>query len=334
MNQKLLVAFAIGISLFSYAAIVDAHIPIAPNDGTTIGTATEITDPWKSWFYYSELDAGVIHYYTFEAAEGERIRFMLNVPIPEGGRGFTPGLVLMGLNITDQGTHPTGLEVPTDVGVLVIAPSPLKAEYEGFSPLSQYTTVDLNMSAPVTGTYYIGVYEEISGGRYALVTGYVEAYDLISWILVPVMAMTIITWTGQSILFLLLLLLLPLTIGLVFLVMRHRSVFKRERIAALFGIMGGLLLLGSSFSFFIQMLISLLQAPYNWTVIVSLVFALLPLVLGSVVLRTVRAENWESKRSTKVTLVVVGLLAPFVWAGFYVGPLLVILAGLVPLVRQ
>jgi chromate transport protein ChrA len=82
------------------------------------------------------------------------------------------------------------------------------------------------------------------------------------------------------------------------------------------------------------MLISLLQAPYNWTVIVSLVFALLPLVLGSVVLRTVRAENWESKRSTKVTLVVVGLLAPFVWAGFYVGPLLVILAGLVPLVRQ
>ena len=333
MNRRLLFILTIVVSLTFLVASTDAHIPIVPDDGTTLATATEVIDPWKSWFYYSDLEAGEIHYYTFEATVGERIRFMLNVPIPEGDRGFSPGLVLMGPSVTDQGTNPTGLEIPVGAGVMVIAASPLEAEYEGFTPLSQYTAVDLNMSAPSTGTYYIAVYEGTTGGRYAFVTGYVEAYSLLGWIMVPSMAITIIMWSGQNLLFILLPMLLPLILGLIFLAARHRSVFSRERALTLLGTMGGLLILGSSLSFFTQMTLGLLQAPYNWTVIMSIIFATIPLILGLAVLQTTHSEGWESKRGKKIALIVLGIISPFVWAGLYLGPILVFIAGLVPMFR-
>jgi len=78
------------LSLSLLVAMADAHIPVVPNDGTTIATATEIIEPWKSWFYYSALEPDVPHYYSFEATAGERIRFMLNVPIPGGTEDSVP----------------------------------------------------------------------------------------------------------------------------------------------------------------------------------------------------------------------------------------------------
>lgn len=334
MNRRVVLVLAVLLSFSFLIMVVDAHIPKVPDDGTTIGTATEIIDPWKSWFYHSQLDAGEIQYYSFEANQGERIRFMLKVPIPEGDRGVAPGLVLMGASVADQGTHPSGLEVPVGAGVIVIPPDTLEAEYEGFTPLSQYTSVDLNMSAPSTGTFYVAVFAGSTGGRYALVTGYVEAYDLLQWITVPSMAITIMMWSGESLLFILLIMFLPLIIGLVLLAIRQKSIFSKERALTLIGAMGGLLILGSSFSFFIQMILSLLQAPYNWTVIVSLVFITIPSVLSLAVLRTVNSEAWENKRGKKITLVLIGIVAPFVWAGLYLGPILVFVSGIMPLVKQ
>jgi hypothetical protein len=334
MNRRLFVVLTLTISLTFMVAVADAHIPIVPDDGTTLATATNIVDPWKSWFYYTDVDAGVIHYYSFEATAGERIRFMLNVPIPEGDRGFTPNLVLMGPSVTDQGTPLASLETPSGAGVMVIESSTLEAEYEGFTPLSQYTTVDLNMSAPATGTYYIAIYDETISGRYALVTGYVEAYSVLQWIMVPSMAITIIMWSGQSLLFILLLMLLPLFLGLVFIAVRHRTTFRKERALTLIGTMGGLLFLGSSFSFFSQMTLALLTAPYNWTVIVSILFIAAPLILGVAVIRIVHTEGWESQRSKKLTLIVLGIIALFVWAGLYLGPILVMVAGLAPMLKQ
>lgn len=331
MNRRLLVIFTIIISISILVASTDAHIPKVPEDGTTLATATEIVDPWKSWFYYSELDTGVAHYYSFEVTAGERIRFMLNVPIPEGNRGFTPNLVLMGSGVTDQGTPPVFLEIPGGAGVMVLESGSLEADYEGFTPLSQYTTVNLNMTAPATGIYYIAIFDETTGGRYALVTGYVEAYSVLEWILVPIMAISIIMWSGQNLFFILTPMLLSLILGLVYLLRRHRSVFSRARVLTLIGTIGGLLFLGSSFSFFTQMTFALLQAPYNWTVMVSLIFATIPLILGIAVLQTVHSEDWSSQRGKKILLIILGFISPFVWTGYYLGSILVFCAGLVPL---
>jgi hypothetical protein len=333
MSRRVLVISVMILSLSLLVAMADAHIPVVPNDGTTIATATEIIEPWKSWFYYSALESDVPHYYSFEATAGERIRFMLNVPIPEGDRGFSPNMVLMGPGVSDQGTPPGFLEIPGGVGVMVLEADTLEAEYEGFTPLSQYTTVDLNMSAPTTGTYYIAVYEDGAGGRYALVTGYVEAYSVFEWIIVPSMAMTIIMWSGQNIWFILLPMLLPLMVGMIYLAGLNRDLFTKVKLASLVGIMGGLLFLGSSMSFFLQMTLALLQAPYNWTVILSIVFATIPLILGVAVLRTVSREDWMNQRTKKIVMIAVGLVALFTWTGLYMGPLLVIVAGLIPSTR-
>jgi chromate transport protein ChrA len=81
------------------------------------------------------------------------------------------------------------------------------------------------------------------------------------------------------------------------------------------------------------MMIGLFQASYNWTAIVSILFTILPLILGLAVLRIVRAENWESMQSRRISLVVIGIIAPFAWTGLYLGPIMVIAAGLVPLFK-
>jgi hypothetical protein len=200
-----------------------------------------------------------------------------------------------------------------------------------FTPLSQYMTVDLNMSAPETGTYYIAVYDGTIGGRYALVSGYVEAYSLIGWIMVPLDVFILLQWSGQNLLFILLPYFIPLIIGLLFLYWKHRSAFSKDRLSSLLGTFGGLMFLGSSLSFSSQTFYALSQAPANWTIWASVIFTVVPLLLGLLTMRLVHEENWEQSNIKLLTLVIIGLIAPFVWAGLFIGPILVIATGIVPL---
>ncbi|TFG32388.1 hypothetical protein EU528_03515 [Candidatus Thorarchaeota archaeon] len=321
-------------TVFFVGTITSAHIPIVPEDGTTLATATEIIDPWKSWFYYSEIAPGDSHYYSFEAMADERIRFMVNVPLPEGDRGFLPTFILMGPGISNQGTPDASIEIPSGAEVMVIESSTLEPEFEGFTPLSQYKTVDLNMSAPETGTYYIAIYDGTIGGRYALVTGYVEAYSITGWIAVPLDAMIILQWSGQNLFLILLPMFIPLILGLFFLVWRHRSVFNLQQLPSILGTMGGLMFLGSSLSFFTQMVLALLYAPYNWTIIATIIFITIPLLLGVVTLMITHKENWIQKKSRLLSLIIIGIIAPFVWAGLFIGPIFVIVAGIIPMIRN
>jgi hypothetical protein len=332
-NRGFLVLFAV-CSACILMSVASAHIPIIPEDGTTLATATEIIDPWKSWFYYSELSPGESHYYSFEATADERIRFMVNVPLPEGDRGFNPTFILMGPGITNQGTPDASIEIPSGAGVMVIEPSTLEPEFEGFTPLAQYMIVDVNMSAPETGIYYIAMYDGTVGGRYALVTGYVEAYSITGWILVPLDAMIILQWSGQNLLLILLPIFIPLILGLFFLVRKHRSAFTQKQLPSLLGTLGGLMFLGSGLSFFTQMVIALLYAPYNWTIIASVIFITIPLLLGLATLMITHKEGWTQKKSRLLMIIIVGLIAPFVWAGLFIGPIFVILAGIIPLVKS
>jgi hypothetical protein len=333
MRNRVVLAIVMLVTVSVLTTSAVSHIPIVPDDGTTLATATEIIDPWKSWFYYSELNSEEAHYYRFDASAGERIRFILNVPIPEGHRGFTPTFILMGPGITDSGMPDASIEIPSGAGVMVIEPSALEPEYEGFTPLSHYKIVDFNMSAPETGTYFIAIFDDTIGGRYALVTGYVEAYTLIGWISVPLDVMVLLQWSGQSLFFILIPMFLPLILGLVFLFLRHRALFDIENIHTLIGTLGGLMFLGSALSFSAQVVYALTQAPANWTLIPSLIFISLPLILGIVTLRILQSENWET-RGNLLILIVLSVIAPFVWAGLYIGPVFLIAGVLISLFKK
>ncbi len=241
-----------------------AHIPIVPNDGTSLDTASFVETPWKSWFYYSQLNSNEPHYYSFEAEAGDRIRLMLSIPIADGDSGFGPSVILMG-----------------------------------------------------------AVYDASMGGNYAFVTGYVEEYSLAEWITVPFMVMTILQWTGQNLLFILLPMVLPLILGLIFLFQKDRTSFSKERLPELFAISGILLFLGSSVSIFGQMLYALIQAPSNWTIIATIIFGALPVLLSVFVLMIVHPVDWKNSRGKKIRLLVIAIIAPFVWAGLLIGPALV-----------
>jgi hypothetical protein len=195
-------------------------------------------------------------------------------------------------------------------------------------------TVDLNMSAPETGTYYIAVYAETVGGRYALVTGYVEAYTLLGWIMVPLDVFILLQWSGQNLLFILLPYFIPLILGVAFLFWKHRNLFSKNQMSALLGTLGGLMFLGSSLSFGSQTIYALSRAPANWTVWVSVIFTLVPLILGLITLKTVQSESWGQSTFKLLSLVIIGIIAPFVWAGLFIGPIFVIISGIIPLVKR
>ena len=111
--------------MFLLVAAAEAHIPISSQPGTTLETAVEIQDPWKSWFYYSTVNVDEPHYYTFDAEAGERIRLMLNIPLPEGDRGFNPSMAFMGPGVLSNGSAPAFLEVPLGDGVTILQPEVL-----------------------------------------------------------------------------------------------------------------------------------------------------------------------------------------------------------------
>ena len=328
--------FALLTVLFALflAASVEGHIPMSPAPGTTLESAVEIHDPWKSWFYYSILNVDEPHYYKFEAASGERVRLMLNVPLPEGDRGFNPSMAFMGPGVTTNGTLPGFVETPLGAGVMIVNPATLIPEYEGFTPLSQYITVDFNMSAPANGTFYVAIYSEGVSGRYALVTGYVEAYDIIQWITVPFMAITILVWSGQSILLVLTPMLLPLILGVVILLRSRRNLFTRSHAQTLLGTFGGLLFAGSGLSFIVQMFYALLWAPANWTIFATVIFATIPFVLCLASLRLARPANSPFRIRTKASLVILAVLALVTWAGLVFGPALLIAAAILPATVQ
>ena len=48
----------------------------------------------------------------------------------------------------------------------------------------------------------------------------------------------------------------------------------------------------------------------------------------------VHKENWGQSRIKLLSLVIIGLIAPFVWAGLFIGPILIIVTGIVPLVAK
>jgi hypothetical protein len=302
----------------------NAHIPIAVDGNNSLGTAIQITEHWKSWFYYSELDSNEIHYYQFEAVQGERIRFLVEIPLAEGDAGFQPGMILMGPGIV--GVAPSGLESPGGVGVMVLESTELIAEYEGFTPLSQYKSVDLNMTAPETGTYYVAVFAESTGGRYALATGYVEAYSLIEWLTVPFMVIELLEWSGQYLSFILLLMLFPVLIGMPLIFYLEKGKEKNRSTLVWVGNLASLMILGSGVSTLIQMIIALAGAPSNWTAILTLIIAGIQLLLGFIAFRTINRSDSLHTRSGLI-LIILGAISPVAWAGLILGPILLLIIG-------
>ena len=315
------------VLLLGRAQTALAHTPLKPGEeNSSLDSAFEIPDPTKSWTLYRELHgAGEAEYFELHLEPGERLRISLYVP--RGEEGFLPSLVVMGPGITSEDELPEFVEAPEGVGFDLIEPErPEKPEYEPFTPASYYYVADFDLVVPDHGTYHFAVYGP-GHGRYGVAVGTREEFTLVEWIRIPLDVVSIRQWEGQPLVLVFAPMLLTLAIGYGLLL--SRSMLPGDP-ASVASASAGLLYLGSGFMFLMQVIINLLGSDYGSLVALSLVFAILPLLLGFFLLLRSLRDGGEPSARDRVTLLLLGLFGFFTWSGFLIGPVLAMLASILP----
>lgn len=309
-----------------------AHAPLGPGDNESLETATEIIDPTKSWAIYAELhEGGEAQYYRFNATAGQRIHVMLYKSTRPEDTDFLPGFVLMGPQINEQGEVPEYVETPPGVQKLVAeGKQASQATYEPFSPGVFYSLADVTMDAPASGTYYVAVYEPDKGGHYGLAIGDRESYDIDEWILIPLNLLNVFRWEGQSLVLVFAPMVVTFVIGIGFLIWQSN---KKQMPRTAFGRLGslaGFLFIGTGAITFYQMIFSIVQSSVVPEVAITLVFILIPILLGLGAIRFAWKGEKEPSIKNRIYIAIMGVAALFAWTGLYIGPALAIITGILP----
>ena len=318
------------VNLMLLVSPVLAHTPLEPGDNEELEAATVVSDPTKSWAVYAELhEEGEAQYYRLDLKEGERLKVMLYIPIAE--KGFKPNLIIMGSGISSQDTVPEYVEVPDGAGVVLVeAEEDAVPGYEPFTPSSYYYLADFDLEISVPGEYFIAVYEPDRGGRYGLAIGYREEFGVDEWLLIPLDVIAIHQWEGQPLALILAPIAVTLAAGLLVIAWLKRDLFRRFGfwLAAL----AGLLYIGSGFMTFVQMFIALSSTTLDPSAVLTMVFAVLPILLGIGILKLGATDRMTKK--TRSLIALFGLSGLIVWAGVLIGPVLAFLASILPTFRM
>ncbi len=332
MRIRWAVIFGVLLTLFFLPTTAMAHIPIG-GGGESLDTATEVIRPLKSWVAYTELHEGEEpHYFKANYSVGERIDIRLIIPMELMETDFRPILVIMGPGLTNQSTPPEYLEIPDGAGVMVFDAETEFTEFEGFVPSSMLLVADVDFPAPETATYYFAIYEPDSGERYSIVFGHLEEYTILEWISVPLNIVMVHTWEGQDSFEIFAPYIAAFMIGLGLLLYRRPSLHTDVHPLNLVGIVGSLMIGATSFSIVQNLIIALLGAPVNGLIIVT-ILVILTSLLGAFFGTRILVKE-EISRKDVVTLLVVSILSLTLWAGYIVGPCLVIIAGLISFLAQ
>lgn len=330
-----LLAFVLLIAITCITGIppVSAHAPLGTGSNENISSATVISDPEKSYVIYADLHGpGEAQYYQFPMVQGQALYGSVNIPGP--GR-MVPDLVIIGPGISPSVEVPQYIEVPPGSGAMVITGTPPgKPSYEPFSPQPVYEVARFNVSIPKDGSYYIAVYGP-TGGKYSLAPGFLEQFTLPEWLLVPFAVLTIYLWEGQSPAAILIPLLVIVLGGLVLLIREQKRSGVPWGYREWMVLTAGLLYLGGAAVMAGQAVHTVLLTGYTASVIVTLVFIAVPVILGIFVIRTGLTHTREKRPglATGFGVVLAGLIGLVVWAGYIIGPVLALTGGLLILIR-
>jgi hypothetical protein len=284
-----------------------------------------IPDPTKSWAIYGELHEGKeAHYYRFEIVKGEKIYISLMKPTDPENKEFMPGFVLMGPGLIERGTISDYIEQPpVSNAIILVGKQPSEATYEPFTPSSFFQLAELDIPAPESGRYYIAVYEPTRGGHYSLAVGKREVFSLTEWILIPMSLISIYQWEGQSLFMIFSPIVVVFTIAV--------GIWWKKRgiplsLFELGGLTAGLLFLGTGFVFLSQMVISVSQTPLAPEIVITIILAIIPILLGIAVIRIILKNREKVDLRKRAYLAILGIIAFFVWAGFLIGPAFALMA--------
>lgn len=323
LSEKTLQTIVIIIISSSLISISFAHIPLT-GEGYSLSDALEISDPLKSWVIYTEYRDARPLYYKFNLAAGERLKAgLLTVE-----KTFVPDLTIMGLGLPvdfDEEFRDE-FEIPSGYGLLHIHGETREhKEYEPFTPSSYYQVLGVDFTVNETGTYYLVVDSATGSGKVGIVIGYIESFTVYEWLKVPFDVAYVHHWEGQDYLLILFPMILIVFGGLLLNCYTRKEKFTVRQTLSF---VGALTYLGSAAIIFTQMVIGLYGAAADALVLVTPIFILLPALLGYSILRKVGKE--ELSKGQKVRVLIYGLIGVAFWAGYIVGPVLVIISALIP----
>lgn len=318
------------IMLFVGTAIIStvcAHVPLQ-GEGYGLEDAVVIDDPLKSWVIYSEYKDARPLYYKFDLLENDRLKAgLLTID-----KNFVPDLTILGpgLNSDFEEHFHDEFEIPDGYGLLHIhGEKQDKKDYEPFTPSSYYQVLDLDISVNEAGTYFLIVDSTEGSGKIGIVIGYVESFTFVEWLRVPFDVAFVHNWEGQDYLFILLPMIIIVFGGLLI----NGYYFKSSlNVSQLLAFLGSLTFFGSGVIILHQMVIALLGSTVDALLFVTLIFAAFPILLGYSIIR--KATKSELSFGQEIRLLVYGLIGLFFWAGYIVGPLLVISSALIKVLKR
>jgi hypothetical protein len=327
--DKLSKSFLIFFFILSSVPIVFAHTPLKPGgENDALDTALNIPSPTKSWTLYREIhEQGEAEYFKLHLHKGEK--FVVSVYTPSKAEpSFVPNLAVMGPEIESPSQIPAFIEVPDGVeSRLIEGFRPEAPEYEPFTPASYYFTAEYRADASVEGDYYFVVYSDTGEGKYGVAVGYVETFTLVEWLMIPFDVIGIHQWEGQPIALIVAPLALTLIAGFGILLWKFKPMFDAS---VFLGVLASLLYIGSGFMMFFQMLIALIGATSTSSAVLTLVFAILPVLLGLVMIRKMLGKRTSLNWRDRLIMLVFGILGFALWTGLLVGPIVSIMVSILP----
>ncbi|HWQ18958.1 MAG TPA: hypothetical protein VN455_04215 [Methanotrichaceae archaeon] len=307
---------------------VTAHVLLLPENNMNIHSAAYISDPVKSWAAYSSLMPDKAQYYSFDMVKGQRIYLSLLKSTGPEDASFKPGLALIGPGLNSKGDLPGFVEVPSGLKAIAIQGyEPAHATYEPFGPSSYLEMAELDLEAPESGRYYAAVYAPSEGGNYSLTIGYLESSTLAERILAPIDLISVYKWEGQSTALMFMPMFIVLLQGIIALPRRLSLAFF-----SVAGSLSGLFYLGTSAGLLFQIMFNLTRAPLVPEVLISLILAAFPWVLGVASIRISRQR--EIGIHGRAALFAIGIAGLMAGTGMLIGPILAIAASIPPSQRR
>jgi hypothetical protein len=308
---------------------VDAHVPISSDNNNNLNSALFIENPLKSYVIYGHLhDAGDAGYYRFNLSSGDQLKLSLMTP---GFDAPVPDIIVMSPgNSGSITTLPQTIEIPQGYGAEVIkGQKPVAAEYEPFTPAAIFTVASYSKNITQPGTYYVAVISPADETQYSIAVGYLEEFSVSEWILVPVSVLNTHIWEGQSIIEILVPFLAVMFLGLILLTRREQTNQIKNPLSLWLTTIAGLCYFGGAFIVLVQMFRALLVTGFSSVVIVTLILAFIPILLGIWALRIARSPSPRSKKD-RFSLGIISILGLLFWAGIIIGPVIAFIAALVP----
>ena len=307
MRRALIIFFAVLAICALFTPIVSAHSPVFPGNNTSLDSAYVVNDPTKSWALYTTLQPGQIQYYRLDMTQGESIYVQLYKNTETSNLGFIPSFVLMGPGLTSNGTVPANVAVPPGASSIVMqGQQPDKGTYEGFGPGSFYDLGSVEVKAPATGTYYVAVYDAANGGAYGLAIGERETYTPTEYVLIPYSVFQVHLWEGQNPLVVLAPMALVVIVGLGILMMRSDLHASLRSPFTLLGTLAGLIFIGTGAYNLTQMLLAISRSSVESEAIITLIFVLVPVILGILALRVALRRREQTGIGPRVAIFVLG----------------------------